>query len=1293
MVTVVVLCVFVFGGCRQPASSSELVVPAGEYNTPLAVNAATTVNLISIAPDIANTTFTSYDVTVKNSDNSPVREDPHLTPVVKKAGSPVVSFSLKLHAGLYSVTVDAYTDSGLAATATAPLTVKSSGVSSCSLTLQPIHEGVGELAWRLTLPADATGALTLFNAGKLIPINIAGNTSLPLQGSATLPVGTYNLRLTITNSTGEFVVTPPDKVCVVCANLTTTVENDYTAYSFANTIPVSGSVIIENPSKTTTSGIVVTACDANGNPFEPAVTRLYAAPVYNETVYSQPYTLALPAGAANTLPIIKASFAEASTAYGFTAKGASPEEPLTPDGAENVNPELRIVSTNAIVVRGKVVVDNPANIKIGDVTVTATGTYTTTKATLVSTDNANATATYKYALPLPPSAFGATPAIGVTFGAYFPGPPDSEMITSPKPSELTKNVDDADFHVRFYGLTAESIRDSVKLAAAVANRANNVATDTIYLWGELAGSDLDTLGAVIGDKRLRLDMTHGVVKDGIIPAAVFAGCRGLESVAIGKNVSAIGEGAFAGCVHLASIAVDKHSPYYKAFDNVLYTADETTLVAYAAARKSDHYIIPNTIKRVANGAFANATNLKRVILGDSVIEIGAGAFRDCSGLEAVALTSAVRAIGDDAYNGCTALRSLSMNDRLSSIGARAFKACGIEGAIAFPDTLSSLGAECFQGNGRLTGVSFGAYRVDEIPERAFADCGLKSLAVPNAVERVGKEAFANNPAIETLTLGSGLSVIDDGAFMGCSGFEVLVFPAGLVSVGDSAFKGCVKIAALNFPNGLDSIGNSAFENCYSFKYLDFPNSVTTIGASAFKGCMSWLITERHIWNSELVDLEEGDPNVYGDGQHIRFGSGVRTIGDCAFEGCATGSVDLPAGVQTVGARAFCNNTHLQEIRTRGCVQTIGDEAFAECKELDDVEFSAVTLGKRAFYNCVEIDDVKVADNLVTIGDSAFEGCTELSSADMGSDLVTIGNSAFAGCDSLYDVILGDKTLENIGDEAFSECSKLHVMEFGYKGDASSHYDLSGALDFPHGLKTLGTRAFYNCSKLKAVYLWQDSISSMGSEVFSGCSGMSRLGLPRTINRIGPRMCYNCSNLRKIEFYNGVESICESAFENSGLLTVTFPRSLQRVEARAFSGCNNLDRITYGGGLKYIGELAFQDCVDFDKISIPGSVTEIATRAFSGCDNADEITIDAGVTTLGAGVFNGCSDLKRLSIPATIQSIGNSAFRDCDNIERVTIGAGVPQLGIREHFDFCYFENNQTAGVYAYRNSHWEYTGK
>lgn len=118
-----------------------------------------------------------------------------------------------------------------------------------------------------------------------------------------------------------------------------------------------------------------------------------------------------------------------------------------------------------------------------------------------------------------------------------------------------------------------------------------------------------------------------------------------------------------------------------------------------------------------------------------------------------------------------------------------------------------------------------------------------------------------------------------------------------------------------------------------------------------------------------------------------------------------GGSSSPLNINCIGKESFADDTTLQRIVLPQTLETIEENAFENCKELQ----------------IVEMPDNKTAPaEKLTVQYSAFKNCRKLHTVDLsGAQSLHIEAEAFADCDSLRTVVLPENC--SISENAFAGC--------------------------------------------------------------------------------------------------------------------------------------------------------------------------------------------------------------------------------------------------------------------------------
>jgi len=290
----------------------------------------------------------------------------------------------------------------------------------------------------------------------------------------------------------------------------------------------------------------------------------------------------------------------------------------------------------------------------------------------------------------------------------------------------------------------------------------------------------------------------------------------------------------------------------------------------------------------------------------------------------------------------------------------------------------------------------------------------------------------------------------------------------------------------------------------------------------------------------------------------------------------------------------------------------------------------------------------------------FYLCNSLISVYIGKNVATIDEQAFLGCSSLVNITVDEQNqhFESKGGALFDKgATTLYVYPIGI---GESEYSI------PDGVTTIHSLAFEGCTSLTSVKI-PDSVTTIESRVFSGCSNLNTIEVSANNENFtsskgvlfskdeATLVQYPCGNSRKdYSIPNSVMSISSGAFSGcSNLVAVEIPDSVTTIESKTFEGCNSLKEVDIPKSVTRIEDYVFSGCTSLKKVAMHDSLENIGSNAFYGCSNLEEVSIPESVSYISSSAFEGCSSLKELVIPDSVTSISGDAFSGCSSLKFVS----------------------------------------
>lgn len=240
------------------------------------------------------------------------------------------------------------------------------------------------------------------------------------------------------------------------------------------------------------------------------------------------------------------------------------------------------------------------------------------------------------------------------------------------------------------------------------------------------------------------------------------------------------------------------------------------------------------------------------------------------------------------------------------------------------------------------------------------DCKMYNLAIPQsitykgkkyAVTSIGRDAFAGNTNINTVTIPSSVTKIKAYAFRGCRYIQHITIPNSVTDISSSAFVGCDEIILIDIakdnPKYDSRCGNAIIETksntlIAAGRYTTIPNSVTSIGDHAFQGRALTSIVIPNTVTNIGKNAFAGCKNLTS----ITIPNSVTSIGSHAFCGCSSlYSFIIPNGLEVIDYAVFEDCTSLSIIVIPNCVKEIRGNAFEECRNIQKIYIQKGTYSK------------------------------------------------------------------------------------------------------------------------------------------------------------------------------------------------------------------------------------------------------------------------------------------------------------------------------------------------------------
>lgn len=447
-------------------------------------------------------------------------------------------------------------------------------------------------------------------------------------------------------------------------------------------------------------------------------------------------------------------------------------------------------------------------------------------------------------------------------------------------------------------------------------------------------------------------------------------------------------------------------------------------------------------------------------------------FKGMNNIKEVVIGDETKSIESSAFSGCTGLTSLTIGNGVTSIGSRAFRGCEGLTSVTIPNSVTSIGNNAFDCN-NLSEVHISdiASWCNIWESRSDTDMYVLSEYLPFLH---GYHLFINGEEVTDLVIPEGVTKVGECAFAYCEGLSTVAIPNSVTEIGTAAFYNCSGLNSINIPEGVTAILDGAFKYCTSLTSITLPNSVTTL--------------EKNAWAHDFA--------VFGfctNLTSVTLSNSLKNIPTAAFEGCSSlTSIEIPNSVTTIGWYAFYQCSSLASIEIPKSVTSIGNAAFFGCSSLASIKVEEGNPVYDSRDNCNAVIETATNTTRVVTPYSVLPNTvTEIGNYNPTESPITIPISVtYLGNDYINNHTQFLLNLEMNKLEEWIGLDRLNDSRL-----VCSYVDENGmepsSIVIPDGLTTIGSNIFRGISGLKSVTI-PSSITSIGNSAFADCGNITEV---------------------------------------------------------------------------------------------------------------------------------------------------------------------------------------------------------
>ena len=324
--------------------------------------------------------------------------------------------------------------------------------------------------------------------------------------------------------------------------------------------------------------------------------------------------------------------------------------------------------------------------------------------------------------------------------------------------------------------------------------------------------------------------------------------------------------------------------------------------------------------------------------------------------------------------------------------------------VIFPSTMELIWPDAFAGT-IIENIQFNdglKYIAHYHPyDGSFRDSKIREFDLPDSVEYLGWNCFANLPYLKKAKLGKNIEIVSFRTFYNCPELEEVILPEGVKLIQKAAFFNCKKLSKINMPQSIQWIEKDAFTGTkINLKDFNFP-----------------FLKDGFAVRGENDSIAE---YYYGDEEIVTVPSYIKIIGAECFANTNVKKVILGENVITIKPAAFMNTKKLETLVLNKNITLIPKKCFMNSgiQEITGDISGLRCIGNNAF-TFSNIKTFHFPKNFETICGFAFRDCKQLTDITFEDDFKEIRGESFVNCKELKSDFLSKIDLQKVHPSAFT----------------------------------------------------------------------------------------------------------------------------------------------------------------------------------------------------------------------------------------------------------------------------------